>query len=31
MTSNYMADQLVFLDETSKDDRVILHRYGQAI
>ena len=31
MTSNYTADQLVFLDESSKDDRVILRRYGWAI
>lgn len=31
MTSNYTADQLVFLDESSKDDRVILRRYGRAI
>lgn len=31
MTSNYTADQLVFLDECSKDDRAILRRYGRAI
>ena len=31
MTSNYTADQLVFLDESSKDDRAILRRYGWAI
>jgi hypothetical protein len=31
MTSNYTADQLVFLDESSKDDRAILRRYGRAI
>jgi len=31
MTSNYTADQLVFLDKSSKDDRVILRRYGWAI
>ena len=31
MTSNYTADQLVFLDESSKDERVILRRYGRAI
>jgi transposase len=31
MTSNYMADQLIFLDESSKDDRVILRRYSRAI
>jgi transposase len=31
MTSNYEANQLVFLDEPSKDDRVILRRYGWAI
>jgi hypothetical protein len=31
MTSNYTADQLVFLDEISKGDCVILHRYGWAI
>jgi hypothetical protein len=28
MTSNYTADELVFLDESSEDDRVILRRYG---
>jgi transposase len=31
ITSNYTADQLVFLDESSKDDRTILRRYGRAI
>jgi transposase len=31
MTSNYTADQLVFLDKSSKDDHAILHRYGWAI
>ena len=31
MTSNYTADQLVFLDESSKDDHAILRRYGRAI
>jgi transposase len=31
MTSNYTADQLVFLDESSKDNRAILRRYGRAI
>jgi transposase len=31
ITSNYTANQLVFLDESSKDDRVILRRYGRAI
>ena len=30
MTMNYTADQLVFLNEPSKDDRVVLHRYGRA-
>ena len=29
MTMNYTADQLVFLNEPSKDDRVVLHRYGR--
>jgi transposase len=28
--TNYTANQLVFLDESSKDDRTILRRYGQA-
>ena len=31
MTSNYTADQLVFLDESSKNDHAILRRYGWAI
>jgi transposase len=31
MISNYTADQLVFLDESNKDDHVILHRDGRAI
>jgi len=31
MTSNYTADQLIFLDESSKNDCVILCRYGMAI
>ena len=31
MTMNYMADQLVFLDESSKDDRVVLWQYGCAL
>jgi hypothetical protein len=30
ITANYTADQLVFLDESSKDDRTILRRYGRA-
>ena len=30
MTMNYMADQLVFLDESSKDDCVVLQQYGRA-
>ena len=30
MTMNYTADQLVFLDESSKDERVVLRRYGHA-
>ena len=30
MTMNYTADQLVFLDKSSKDDRVVLRRYGRA-
>ena len=30
MTMNYMADQLVFLDESSKDDHVVLQQYGHA-
>ena len=30
MTTNYTADQLVFLDESSKDERVVLWRYGRA-
>ena len=28
MTMDYTADQLVFLDESSKDERVVLRRYG---
>ena len=28
MTMGYTADQLVFLDESSKDERVVLGRYG---
>jgi len=31
MTSNYSANQLVFLGDSSKDDRAILRRYGRAI
>lgn len=30
ITANYTAEQLVFLDESSKDDRVVLRRYGRA-
>ena len=30
MTMNYTVDQLMFLDESSKDDRVLLCRYGCA-
>ena len=30
MTMNYTADQLVFLNESCKDDCVVLHRYGHA-
>lgn len=30
ITMNYTADQLVFLDESSKDERVVLRRYGRA-
>src|SRR5882757_6362815 len=30
ITANYTANQLVFLDESSKDDRTILRRYGRA-
>ena len=30
MTTNYTADQLVFLDESSKDEHVVLQRYGHA-
>ena len=29
MTMNYTADQLVFLDESSKDEHVVLRRYGR--
>ena len=28
MDINYTADQPVFLNESNKDDRVVLHRYG---
>lgn len=31
MTTNYTAEQLVFLDESSKDDRTILPRYGWSL
>jgi hypothetical protein len=31
MMANYTADQLVFLDESSKDDHAILRRYGWAL
>ena len=31
MTMNYMADQLVFLDKSSKDDHVVLQQYGHAL
>lgn len=31
ITTNYTANQLVFLDESSKDDRVVLRRYGRAL
>lgn len=31
MITNYTADQLVFLDESSKDNRAILRRYGRAL
>ena len=31
MTMNYMADQLVFLDKSSKDDHVVLRQYGHAL
>ena len=30
MTMNYTADQLMLLDGSSKDDRVLLRRYGRA-
>ena len=30
ITMNYMVDQLVFLDESSKDECVVLWRYGHA-
>ena len=30
VTMNYTADQLVFLNESDKDDRVVLRRYGRA-
>ena len=30
MTVNYTADQPVFLNESSKDDRVVLRGYGRA-
>jgi transposase len=30
VTANYTADQLVFLGESSKDDRTILRKYGRA-
>ena len=30
MTMNYTADQFVFLNESSKDDHVVLHRYDRA-
>ena len=30
MDINYTADQPVFLNESNKDDRVVLHRYGCA-
>ena len=30
MTTNYTADQLVFLNESSKDEHVVLQRYGHA-
>jgi len=31
ITANYTANQLVFLDESSKDDCTILHRYSRAL
>jgi transposase len=31
VAANYTADQLLFPDESSKDDRTILRRYGRAI
>jgi transposase len=31
MTTNYTAEQLVFLDESSKDDHTTLPRYGQSL
>jgi len=31
ITAHYTAHQLVFLDESSKDDRTMLRRYGRAI
>jgi hypothetical protein len=31
MTTNYTAEQLVFLDESSKDDRTTLPRYGRSL
>jgi hypothetical protein len=31
ITANYTTDQLVFLDESSKDDHTILRRYGRAL
>jgi hypothetical protein len=31
MTSNYTADQIVLLDESSDDNHTILHRYSRAI
>lgn len=30
MTMNYTVDQLMLLDGSSKDDRVLLRRYGRA-
>ena len=30
MTMNYTADQPVFLNESDKDDRVVLRGYGRA-
>ncbi|KAJ3831008.1 hypothetical protein F5878DRAFT_549987 [Lentinula raphanica] len=31
VTTHYVASQLVFVDETSKDDRTIYRHYGRAV